>query len=296
MRRLLSTFLLLCSGVLGAQIRAEPPSPTQATTAALREVVRRAREGGFTGVILVSREGQLLLREAVGEADRRRHLPLTLDTRFRLASWTKQVTALLVMQEVEKGTLALNAPASTYLPTLSPSAGAVTLRQLLLHTSGLPNPSDPSPQAAPTDVPAFYTRTAPAAAEAQTQATGFCSGPVKRPAGERFEYNNCDYLVLGAVLERVTGRSYAQLIQERIARPLRSTTLGLFPPSSSATSFKLLSPAAFMISRPTRVLPVNASFVMWGWSAIARPTVGPSPGTTFTTPAGSPEAARSEQV
>lgn len=123
------------------------------------------------------------------------------------ASITKQVVATLVMQEVERGTLALDAPATSYLPF--PPAGdlaAPTIRELLRHQSGLRDP-DESPVDA-NGVPDFYS-TGPSGLE-------WClAGRSAAPAGG-WSYNNCDYIVLGAVLESVTGRPIGALISERL--------------------------------------------------------------------------------
>ncbi|WP_435202511.1 serine hydrolase domain-containing protein [Qipengyuania sp. 902] len=123
------------------------------------------------------------------------------------ASITKQVVATLVMQEVERGTLALDAPATSYLPL--PPAGDLaspTIRELLRHESGLRNP-DESPVDA-NGVPDFYS-TGPSGLE-------WClAGRSALPAGG-WTYNNCDYIVLGAVLELVTGRPIGTLIGERL--------------------------------------------------------------------------------
>jgi D-alanyl-D-alanine carboxypeptidase len=73
-------------------------------------------------------------------------------------------------------------------------------------------------------VPSFYRETGPAIGNA-ARTVGFCSGKAKAARGGQWEYNNCDYLVLGAALQAVTGRSYARLVEERIAAPLRIRTL-----------------------------------------------------------------------
>jgi CubicO group peptidase (beta-lactamase class C family) len=138
---------------------------------------------------------------------------------------TKQVTAVLVMQQVEVGTLALDGTIRSYLPGFAGTSGdRVTLRQLLQHQSGLPNPDD-TPQNADS-LPGFYTETGTVIGDA-ARTTDFCAGKPKTEPGANFAYNNCDYLVLGAILARVTGKSYAALVASQIAQPLKLKSLRL---------------------------------------------------------------------
>lgn len=144
---------------------------------------------------------------------------------WRWASVTKQVIATLVLQEVAAGHVDLDKPVSAYLPAFrSPNAGLVTVRQLLRHQSGLPNPDDTA--ATPDAVPAYD---APNYTGSRDPLTGYCAGPVKRAPGGKWEYNNCDYVVAGALLEAVTGKTWQALVRDRIAKPLELKTLGAYP-------------------------------------------------------------------
>lgn len=144
---------------------------------------------------------------------------------WRWASVTKQVVAVLVMQEVAKGRIDLDRPIATYLPKFrSANAATVTVRQLLQHRSGLPNPDD-SP-AGPGGFPSYYQL---GYTGSRDPLTGYCAGPVEGAAGVNWSYNNCDYLVLGALLEAVTGKTWATLVDERIAKPLEIDFLAAYP-------------------------------------------------------------------
>lgn len=144
---------------------------------------------------------------------------------WRWASVTKQIVAVLVMQEVEAGRIDLDQPLSRYLPTFkSPSAKAITVRQLLRHQTGLPNPDDIA--ATPDGVSGFY---AASYRGNRNPLTGYCAGKPKGKAGENWAYNNCDYMVAGALLEEVTGKPWHVLVQDRIAKPLGLKTLAAFP-------------------------------------------------------------------
>jgi CubicO group peptidase (beta-lactamase class C family) len=116
-----------------------------------------------------------------------------------------------------RGRLRLDAAVTDYLPSFGgPTGRAITIRHLLQHLSGLPNPSDGAPNA--NSMPPFYGRSGDVGGLAD--AMGVCAGAPKGAPGASFAYNNCDYIVLGAILERVSGRTYAQLVRERLAKPL----------------------------------------------------------------------------
>jgi CubicO group peptidase (beta-lactamase class C family) len=134
---------------------------------------------------------------------------------WRWASVTKQVIAVLVMQEAARGKINLDQPLARYLPAFaSPNAQRITVRQLLRHQTGLPNPDDTPANAE--GVPAFY---APGYEGSRDPLTGYCAGPVKGRAGGAWTYNNCDYMVAGALLEAVTGKSWQDLVRQRLNRP-----------------------------------------------------------------------------
>ncbi len=145
---------------------------------------------------------------------------------WRWASVTKQVVAVLVMQEVEKGRVDLDKPATTYLPNVAlPGGDAVTVRRLLNHTSGLYDPN--SGPAGPDGTPLAYLRSrtpAPKGLDPQ------CLKPSGRAPGEGFVYNNCDYVVLGSLLEAVTHKPFATLVRDRIATPLGLKSLRVLKP------------------------------------------------------------------
>lgn len=230
--------------------------------AALHNIAQRAHESGtFDGVIVISQSGKIRYAEAFGLADKAHNLKMQTDTLFRLASETKQVTALLIMQEVTNGRLSLTQSAGEIMPGLAPSTGRVTIKQLLQHVSGLPNPSDGPDNV----VPPFYLRTGPEAANNTKSALGFCSGPPKRDGGAQFEYNNCDYLVLGALLEKATRKSYATLVRERITIPLDLRSWGVFSSDpSQAPRVALGYGADGKVELPQNVATYGAAGAIYG--------------------------------
>lgn len=199
-----------------------------ATTAHAVDSARAAHAiaaADFQGVAIVGEGDAITFSQASGEAKPGR--PFRIDEPWRLASVTKQLTTLIVMQEVQEGRMELDLPISTYWPQwASPNRDKITIRMLLRHTSGLADPSTTTENAE--HVPEFYTRQGVQAAPLRS-ADGFCAAAPRATPPAAFHYNNCDFIVLGAVLEKVTGKSFGDLLHERIAEPLGLTSLGLFP-------------------------------------------------------------------
>lgn len=206
-----------------------PPPPPGPHIAA---VEARAEAAGFDGAILIGEPDSSHTILTLGER------PVKYDAVWRWASITKQLTAVIAMQEVEAGRLDLDAPVARYWPEwTAPNAGTIRIRDLLLHNSGLPQPDESAPDA--DGVPAFYRG---AAATPEASAAGFCAGPARAAAPAAFAYNNCDSLVLGAVLARITGMPFDQLVRERII-----SRIGL-----RAVDFYRLG-----MPRPAHVVPVG---------------------------------------
>lgn len=204
--------------------------PAQAAEHAALDARLQAEHAGgrFDGVVLVGRDDAIAYEQAFGLADRANETPHATGATWRWASVSKQVTAVLAMQLVQSGALSLDDTVATRLPGFAaPDAGRITLRQLLQHTSGLPNPDD-SP-AGPDGVPAFYAKRFQAGDTPVASALRYCAGTPKAAPGATFSYDNCDTLVLQAVLERATGKPYATLVSERIAKPLALRSVGVFP-------------------------------------------------------------------
>lgn len=194
---------------------------------AIARAIRAATAAGAAGEIALADQQGVVADGAFGLADRARGRRHRVGARWIWGSVTKQLTALLVMQEVSAGRLSLDGTIRDYLPTFSGSTGgAITVRQLLQHQSGLPNPDDTPPDAVGT--PRFYTERGRGISDA-ARAAGYCAGSVTAPPGGPFSYNNCDYFLLGAILERVSGMSVATLVRARIAGPLRLSSVRLAP-------------------------------------------------------------------
>ncbi len=191
------------------------------------KVIAVAQNAHLAGEIALTDQTGAIVDRVMGFADREAKKPHKLGERWVWASVTKQLTAILAIQEAEIGKLSLDETVHTYLPDFKgPSGSQITIRDLLQHTSGLPNP-DNSP-ANSVGVPTFYTETGTRTDDNQ-HALGYCAGPPKSAHAGQFSYNNCDYLVLGAILERLTGKSYAALFADRIASKLDLLSVRMAP-------------------------------------------------------------------
>lgn len=168
--------------------------------------------GQFNGSVLVAKNGAVVFKKAYGLAQMEWEIPNTPDTRFRLGSITKQFTATLVLRQVERGRIRLDGTLSEYLPDYRKDTGAkVTIHHLLTHTSGIPSYTD-----SPTFFPEVSRDPYPVAGFVKK----FCSGDLEFEPGSKFHYDNSGYFLLGAVLEKVSGRTYEQLLREEILDPL----------------------------------------------------------------------------
>lgn len=172
----------------------------------------------FNGSVLVADQGKIIYKKGFGKANMEWSIPNQPDTKHRLGSITKQFTALLILQLVEKGKLKLDVPISTYLPDYPKATGdKITIHQLLTHTSGIPNY---------TSFPNFFKTISlnPYTPEAFVKV--FCDLPLEFTPGQKFSYSNSGYFLLGYIIEKTTGKTYEQCLQENIFTPLLMNNSG----------------------------------------------------------------------
>lgn len=173
--------------------------------------------GKFNGTVLVADQGKVIFKKGYGLANMEWNIPNEPDTKFRLGSITKQFTSMLIMQLVEQGKLKLEGKITDYLADYPKANGdKITLHHLLTHTSGIPNY---------TDFPEFRTfernRLKPA-----DLIKKFSELPLTFEPGSTFSYSNSGYVLLGAIIEKVTGKSYENVLQANIFTPLEMNNTG----------------------------------------------------------------------
>ena len=168
--------------------------------------------GQFNGTILVAENGKVIYKKGFGLADMEWNIPNKPDTKFRLGSITKQFTSMLILQLVEGGKVNLEGKLSDYLPSYRQDTGTkVTIHHLLTHTSGIPSL---------TNLPSFMSEVSRNPYPVEEVVKKFCSGDLEFEPGAKYRYNNSGYFLLGAVVEKVTGRPYEKVLEERIFKPL----------------------------------------------------------------------------
>ncbi|MDT7933898.1 MAG: serine hydrolase domain-containing protein [Sphingomonadaceae bacterium] len=209
---------------------AAPAAPDPGERAALA-ALKVAQAAKFRGTLLVG-SGEDSYTLIVGVPDGERPFD-NGDGRWRWASITKQIVAVLALMEVENGRLALDESVAKHLGGMKlPNADTITLRQLLQHTTGLASDED-----GPKDAegrPLVYAAAAPEPPEDAIPPA--CLAKPRAAPGDSFQYNNCDYLVVGRILESVTGRPLSVLLAERITVPLGMTETRLAPPGQRLTT------------------------------------------------------------
>lgn len=175
----------------------------------------------FSGSVLVAKKGKIIFKEAYGESDRVKKISNTIETKYGIGSVTKQFTAMLIMQLVEEKRLKLQDTIGKYLPYLSKEkASQITIHQLLSHTSGISH-YDGLP-AIGVSLKAFgNTNYTPKALAKLIDRTRLVSTP-----GTEYYYSSLGYDLLGAILEEVTGKSFSELLDEKIVRPLKLKNTG----------------------------------------------------------------------
>ncbi len=164
--------------------------------------------GQFNGSILVAENGKVIYKAGIGYAVQEWGIPNTPDTKFRIASITKQFTSMLVMQLVAEGKIDLEATINDYLPEYPQKTGSVvTIHQLLSHTSGMPHYSAISD---------FFPKFSRQPYEPEEYIRLFWELDLLFEPGTKYRYSSFGYYLLGVILERVTDRSYEELLRERI--------------------------------------------------------------------------------
>ena len=180
-------------------------------------VATYAEYGQFNGSILVAEKGKIIYKKGFGLANMEWNIPNRADTKHRLGSITKQFTSMLIMQLVQQNKLKLNVPISTYLPDYpKPNGDLITIHHLLSHTSGTPNfTSFPN-----------YGELMSESYRPAGLVKLFADSVLRFKPGEKFEYSNSGYILLGLIIEKVTGKSYEQVLKENILTPLKMNNTG----------------------------------------------------------------------
>lgn len=158
---------------------------------------------GFSGVVLVERQGTVEFLQAYGYADRRRKIRNTPDTRFEMASLTKPFTAAAILKVQEQGKLRTSDRLDRYIGPLNPPKNLATIHHLALHRAGL-----------------VVRGTSPPGDSRETFVQGVRTSPAESKPGDQYRYTNAGYGVMAAIIEMVSGTSYNDFVRHAILLPL----------------------------------------------------------------------------
>lgn len=207
-----------CAGTANTDQRDIAPAIGQSTSQIEKTADALAASYDFSGVALVAAGDEVLLNKGYGFAQIESRQPNTPQTQFRIASLSKTFTAVMVLQLVEEGKIDLDATIADLLPEYEAEyAGEVTVRQLLTHRSGIPHYID---------LPGWFDG---AFAETNDRDEFFgkiADLPLNFAPGTSSRYSNANYYLLGMLVERATGSSYAEALQARIVGPLELGSTG----------------------------------------------------------------------
>lgn len=168
--------------------------------------------GKFNGSVLVAEEGKVVYKKGFGFANMEWDIPNAANTKHRLGSITKQFTAMLILQLAAEGKLDLHAPITQYLPDYPKESGdQITTHHLLTHTSGIPNY---------TAFPGFFADESRNPYTPDEFVKKFEDKDLEFTPGEQFNYSNSGYFLLGVIIEKLSDKSYSELLTDNIFTPL----------------------------------------------------------------------------
>ena len=229
------TMLTLMAGVAllaGAPAHSQPASPKASATAPATPVFARLSDAEiarrvqtvvkryqprpeFVGLfVAVARGDRLIVDEGVGMADLEWRAPADARSTFRIGSLTKQFTAAAIMKLQEQGKIGLDDALSKYLPDFDTEGHTVTIRQMLTHTSGIPNY---------TAQPGFFAKESPLDLTDQELLATIKGVPFDFEPGTKWAYSNTNYYLLGMIVAKVSGMAYADYMQQAFFQPLGLT-------------------------------------------------------------------------
>jgi CubicO group peptidase (beta-lactamase class C family) len=224
---------------------------------------KRAAEDRFSGAALVAKGGRVLFADAYGLADRDRAIENTLDTRFRIGSMNKMFTAVATLQLVEQGKLALGDTVGKHLRGYPNRdvASKVTVRHLLTHTGGTG------------DIFGLeYDRNILNLREHSDYVQLFGGRPPNFEPGSRFEYSNYGFILLGAIVEAVSGESYYDYVRENVFLPAGMTATDSLPESEDVPNrsigYMRPYPGAAWLQPNTWMLPWRGTAAGGGYSTV----------------------------
>ena len=174
----------------------------------------------FDGAVLVAENGKVIYKDALGLANREWDIPNTTDTKFMIGSISKPITATLMLILVQKGLVRLDKTIEEYLPEFkNKPAAKVTIKELLSHTSGIPNYDI---------IKDFFPRISRQNFSREEYVKVYLDSALAFKPGSRYLYSSWGYFTLGYIIEKVTGKSYEQAMQDEIFSKVKMQNSGSY--------------------------------------------------------------------
>ena len=216
----------------------------------------------FSGAVLIARNGRELLAAGAGLADREDSVANTAETRFRMGSLVRMFTAVAILQLVQRGKIDVHAPLAAYLPDYPnvDAARRITIHQLLSHTSGLGDVGGPR-----------FAAQRPRLRSLEDYIQLFGADSVAFTPGARWSNSSLGYIVLGRIVERVSGQSFHDYVREHVFEPAGMTSTGFEPegvvvPGLARGYTRLLDGAPWTSNAST--LPVRGTSASGGYTTV----------------------------
>ena len=227
------TIIIVLAMLLAALIAsAQSPVPTASDPA--KELQSYfdsvAAENKLSGVLLAAKDGKMIASKAAGVANKATKAAIDLNTKFNLGSMNKMFTSVAIAQLAQAGKLSFTDTVGKHLPDYPNKevADKVTIHHLLTHTSGL----------------GFYWNEKWMAQREKLLTVAahlplFASDPPAFPPGEKFQYSNSGFMVLGAIIEKVSGQDYYSYMQEHVFKPAGMSDTGFYEPGKETSNLAI---------------------------------------------------------
>jgi D-alanyl-D-alanine carboxypeptidase len=225
-KRGILTGAIYTSATLFAVAQSPSPEPSTKPEASVAKEIESylnslAAENKLSGAVLVAKDGVTIASKAAGIANKATGAPIALNTKFNLASGNKMFTAVAIAQLAQAKRLSFDDTISKHLPDYPNKevADKVTIHHLLTHTSGMG---------------LYWNEKFKAQREKLVTVAAhlplFASDPLSFAPGEKFQYSNSGYMVLGAIIEKVSGQDYYSYVQEHVYKPAGMVDTGFYQP------------------------------------------------------------------
>ncbi len=206
MKIIFASFFILTTNLLFCQIKKYE--------SIIQEFVKK---DNFNGTVLIASDGKTAFLHSYGIGDRQLKVPISNNSKFKICSITKTFVAVLLLQLYEEGKIKFTDSIGQYLDNYKgPAKNKVTIHQLLTYSSGIPNCEHGKGLE-------VYQKTI----SVDNFIDQYCSDSLEFTPGSRFNYDNGAYVVLGKIIEKITGKSFTEILTEKIINPLKLKHTGL---------------------------------------------------------------------